>query len=129
MKKITYTILVLGFTVFLAACGKEKSVEPVLTPTPVVSTATATPQPTAKTTPTVSPTSTPVPIVTNTPIPTVTPEPTATPLPTATPTPKPSVTLTMAGDILLHTKIHTYSKQADGSYNYDAVFAHLTDEI
>ena len=137
MKKITYTILVLGFTVFLAACGKEKSVEPVLTPTPVVSTATATPEPTAKTTPTVSPTSTPVPIVTNTPIPTVTPEPTVTatptvtptPLPTATPTPKPSVTLTMAGDILLHTKIHTYSKQADGSYNYDAVFAHLTDEI
>jgi len=30
---------------------------------------------------------------------------------------------------LLHTRIHEYSKQADGSYNYDAIFANLAEEI
>ena len=118
MKKITYAILLLGFAVFLSACGQKKTVEPVLSPTPAIGvTVVPTKEPTAM--PTLTPTATP------------TPEPTATntPIPTATPTPKPSVTLTMAGDILLHTKIHTYSKQEDGSYNYDAVFANLAEEI
>ena len=30
---------------------------------------------------------------------------------------------------MLHTRIHEYSKQADGSYNYDAIFANLAEEI
>ena len=62
---------------------------------------------------------------------TVTPVPTNTPMPTETPTPspKPSVNLIMGGDILLHTVIHTYSKQEDDSYNYDAIFTNLTDKI
>lgn len=127
MKKLIETILLLGFTVFLSACGQKTSVEPVLTPTPMsqVSSAvspteaivlTATPLPTEALTPTVtsSPTESPV--------------PTAVPT-TSTPTPKPSVTLVMAGDILLHTRIHEYSKQADGSYNYDTIFANLAEEI
>lgn len=50
-------------------------------------------------------------------------------LPSPTPTPKPSVTLAMVGDILLHTRIHEYSRQEDGSYNYDTIFEHLTGEI
>lgn len=73
--------------------------------------------------PTAIPTSTPTP--TNTP----TPTPTPTNTPTPTPTPKPSVTLAMVGDILLHDRIHTYSVQEDGSYNYDSIFANLSDEI
>ena len=72
-----------------------------------------------------SPTPTPLPTSTPTPTPTVTPTPTNTP----TPTPKPSVTLVMAGDILLHTRIEEYSVQEDGTYNFDAVFANLTEEI
>ena len=71
------------------------------------------------------PTSTPTPEPTTTPTPTLTP----TPTPTPTPIPKPSVTLTMVGDILLHTRIHEYSVQKDGSYNYDAIFANLTEKI
>ena len=64
-------------------------------------------------------------------LPTSTPTPTSTPVPTAppTPTPKPSVTLTMVGDILLHTRIHEWSVQEDGCYNYDAIFANLAEEI
>ena len=30
---------------------------------------------------------------------------------------------------MLHTRIHEYSVQEDGSYNYDAIFANLTEEI
>lgn len=125
MKKITYTILLLGFAVFLSACGQKKTVEPVLTPTPVAGvTVVPTKEPTA--TPTLTPTATPLPTPTATP----SPEPTK-PLCTSSPTPtqQPAVTLTMAGDILLHTKIHTYSKQEDGCYNYDAIFANLTGKI
>ena len=72
-------------------------------------------------------TATGTPVPTDTPIPTNTPVPTCTPIPT--PTPKPSVTLTMAGDILLHTRIHDCSVQEDGSYNYDAIFSNLQEEI
>lgn len=128
MRKITYTILLLGFTFFLSGCGQKESVEPVLTPTPVAGVTVVPKQeptivPTVLPTATFTPTPEPEPTVTLTP----TPKPTATSTPT--PTPKPSVTLTMVGDILLHTKIHTYSKQEDGSYNYDTIFANLTEEI
>lgn len=50
-------------------------------------------------------------------------------LPSPTPTTKPSVTLAMVGDILLHTRIHEYSRQEDESYNYDTIFEHLMGEI
>ena len=134
MKKLIETILLLGFTVFLSACGQKTSVEPVLTPTPMIQASsavspteaivlTSAPLPTEAPTPTVTSTAT------CTPVPTAVPTATCTPVPTATPTPKPSVTLVMAGDILLHTRIHEYSKQADGSYNYDAIFANLAEEI
>ncbi len=78
-----------------------------------------------------TPIPTPMPTVSNTPAPEPTETPTVTPAPTSTPTPtpKPSVTLTMVGDILLHTRIHDYSVQEDGIYNYDAIFANLTEEI
>ena len=70
-------------------------------------------------------TQTPTVMLTNTP----TPIPTLTNTPTPTPTPRPSVTLAMVGDILLHDRIHTYSVQEDGSYNYDAIFANLQEKI
>lgn len=99
-------------------CGQGEKSEPVFT-------ATHTPVPTGILTPTnipaVTATNTPTPTVTNTPVPTSTPTP--------TPTPKPSVTLTMVGDILLHTRIHEHSVQEDGTYNYDAIFANLQEEI
>ncbi len=74
---------------------------------------------------------TPCPALTNTPtpVPTLTSTPTPTLTSTPTPTPKPAVTLTMVGDILLHTRIHDYSMQEDGTYNYDAVFSNLTEEL
>ena len=34
----------------------------------------------------------------------------------------------MIGDILLHTRIEDYSLQADGSYNFDAIFANTLEE-
>ena len=134
MKKLIETILLLGFTVFLSACGQKTSVEPVLSPTPMlqVSVAVSPTEAIALTSaplPTEAPTPTVISTATCTPVPTAVPTATCTPVPTATPTPKPSVTLVMAGDILLHTRIHEYSKQADGSYNYDAIFANLAEEI
>ena len=77
--------------------------------------------------PVTAPTETVTPTVTT--APTATPVPTQTPTPTPTPTPKPSVTLTMVGDILLHDRIHEYCLQKDGGYNYDAIFANLTEQI
>ena len=134
MKKLIYTILLLGFTVFLSACGQKTSVEPVLSQTPTLQVSVAvSPTEAIALTSAPLPTEAPTPIVTSTatctPVPTAVPTATCTPVPTATPTPKPSVTLVMAGDILLHTRIHEYSKQADGSYNYDAIFANLAEEI
>lgn len=43
--------------------------------------------------------------------------------------PPPSVTLVMVGDILLHTPVEESALQADGNYNFDAVFANVKDEI
>ena len=41
----------------------------------------------------------------------------------------PEVTLIMVGDILLHTPVAQSALQEDGSYNYDAIFANVKDEI
>ena len=105
------------FMLMLCGCSGGKNQEQ--NPADVTLAATNTPSPTATCTPTNTPT----------PTPTNTPTPTPTNTPTPTPTPKPSVTLTMVGDILLHTRIHDYSVQEDGSYNYDAIFSNLAEEI
>ncbi|MBP3204440.1 MAG: CapA family protein [Lachnospiraceae bacterium] len=39
------------------------------------------------------------------------------------------LTLLMVGDILLHTPVEESALQADGTYNFDAIFAHTTDTI
>lgn len=41
----------------------------------------------------------------------------------------PEVTLVMVGDILLHTPVAQSGMQEDGTYNFDAVFANVKDEI
>lgn len=94
---------------------------PTLTPTSVLELVTA--MPTLSNTP--APATDPV--LTATPTPTSKPTPMNTPIPT--PTPKPSVTLVMVGDILLHTRIHAYNVQEDGTYNYDAIFENLKEKI
>ena len=58
------------------------------------------------------------------------PTPTPTPEPTPTPTPEPEeITLVMVGDILLHTPVEEAARQEDGSYQFDAVFANVKEEI
>lgn len=42
---------------------------------------------------------------------------------------EPKVTICMVGDILLHTSLEESAHQADGSYNYDALFANVKDDI
>ena len=135
MKKKRKTIMWNIFFVLLLwnGCGQAKQNQLEITyPTPSV-TMPVTIAPTVTPTPTVTlaPIFTPTPEPTATCTPTCTPTSTCTPVPTCTPTPtkKPSVTLTMVGDILLHDRIHKYSKQEDGSYNYDTIFASLTEEI
>ena len=39
------------------------------------------------------------------------------------------ITLVMVGDVLLHTPVEESSLQEDGSYNYDALFAHTRETI
>ena len=39
------------------------------------------------------------------------------------------ITIVMAGDMLLHTPVEQASLQADGSYNYDAIFANVASDI
>ncbi len=78
---------------------------------------------------TLTPTSKVIVTITATPTATPTVTPTVTPIPTPTPTPKPSVTLTMVGDILLHTRILKYSLQEDDTYNFDAIFEHIEEQI
>lgn len=41
----------------------------------------------------------------------------------------PKVSLVMVGDILLHTPVAESGMQEDGSYNFDALFANVKDEI
>ena len=51
------------------------------------------------------------------------PSPEAAPEPTPEPTPEPSVvTLTLAGDIVMHTPLNAEVLQADGSYDYALLF-------
>ena len=46
-----------------------------------------------------------------------------------TPSPTPSVTLTMVGDILLHTKILNYSMQSDNTYDFNVIFENIRHKI
>jgi poly-gamma-glutamate synthesis protein (capsule biosynthesis protein) len=41
----------------------------------------------------------------------------------------PAVSIVMVGDILLHTPVAEAGVQEDGSYNFDAIFANMTEEI
>lgn len=73
---------------------------------------------------------TPAPTLVPTPEPTPEPTPVPTPEPTPTPTPEPTeISLIMVGDMLLHTPVENAAKQEDGSYNFDAIFANMKDEI
>ena len=40
-----------------------------------------------------------------------------------------TISLLMVGDILLHTPVEEAAKQEDGSYNFDAIFANVQEEI
>lgn len=42
---------------------------------------------------------------------------------------EPEITIVMVGDILLHTPVAKSGVQADGSYDFDALFANVKDEI
>lgn len=42
---------------------------------------------------------------------------------------RPEITLVMVGDILLHTPVAESALREDGTYNFDAVFANVRDEI
>lgn len=46
----------------------------------------------------------------------------------AEPTPS-TISLLMVGDILLHTPVEEAAKQEDGSYNFDAIFANVQEEV
>ena len=50
---------------------------------------------------------------------------------TTEPVPSPPATLSliMVGDILLHDPVEAAALQEDGSYNYEAIFAHMTEDI
>ena len=131
MRKHCFRLLCCVFVVIaLGACGqKEDSKQNNRVPTESHETEDMVPTDLPAAQPTL--TTKPVPEATLTPTPTSTPTPTNTPTPTLTPTPtpKPSVTLTMVGDILLHTRIHEYSRQEDGTYNFDAIFANTAEQI
>lgn len=62
--------------------------------------------------------------------PTPEPPPIPTPEPIPTPTPEPAeITLVMVGDILLHTPVEKAAMQEDGSYQFDAIFAGVKEDI
>ncbi len=104
------------FLMFMMGCGQKNSSVEMDMP---VKSFTETQAPVC----TLNPTNTPIPTATGTPI------PTNTLTPTPSPTPKSSVTLAMVGDILLHTRIHEFSLQENATYNYDAIFSNLREEI
>lgn len=63
-------------------------------------------------------------------VPEVVPEPALEPVPEVVPEPDLSrINIIMVGDILLHTPVEESAMQEDGSYNYDAIFANVRDEI
>lgn len=45
------------------------------------------------------------------------------------PSPPATLSLIMVGDILLHDPVEAAALQEDGSYNYEAIFAHMTEGI
>ena len=45
------------------------------------------------------------------------------------PSPPATLSLIMVGDILLHDPVEAAALQEDGSYNYEAIFAHMTEDI
>lgn len=40
-----------------------------------------------------------------------------------------TLSILMVGDILLHDPVEVAARQEDGSYNYEAIFAHMTEDI
>ncbi len=104
-------------------------------------TPTSTPTPTFTPTPTYTPTPTSNPLEGSTgspsgqgiamPTPTDTPTPTSNPLEgsTGSPSEQGIATITMTGDILMHTRVEKDCKQADGSYDYRSIFANTKDYI
>ncbi len=50
-------------------------------------------------------------------------------LPTSEPPSAPEMTLIMVGDILLHNPVEKSALQEDGTYDFDAIFAHTRDAI
>lgn len=112
-RKVQGLGVLLGCVLFLGGCGglfdvqstsQEDDARPIVTPTAVV---------------TVEPSATPAP--------TPTPEP--TPVPTPSPTPVPEITVSMVGDILQHTPLADSGKKEDGTYDFSAVFANMSEEI
>ena len=45
------------------------------------------------------------------------------------PSPPATLSLIMVGDILLHDPVEAAALQEDGSYNYEAIFTHMTEDI
>lgn len=48
---------------------------------------------------------------------------------TQSPAPTPEYKIIMVGDVLLHTPVEESCRQADGSYDYDSLFAHTKETI
>ncbi len=123
-QKTNYLIPALLLAILLGGCTKAENIAPGDGPkstASVTEAAVKTPDPTDTATPTATLSPTP----TKTPVPTDTPTPSATP----SPTPLPELTITMAGDILLHTGIENDCLQADGTYDYRSIFANTKDFI
>jgi len=49
--------------------------------------------------------------------------------PEVVPVVPPTITLTMVGDILLHTPVEECAKRPEGGYHFDAIFANVKEEI
>ena len=45
------------------------------------------------------------------------------------PSPPATFSIIMVGDILLHDPVEAAALQEDGSYNYEAIFTHMTEDI
>lgn len=62
------------------------------------------------------------------------PEPTAEPTPTPTPEPTPEptptvITLTLAGDIVMHTPLNAEAQTPDGGYDYTPLFEDVANDV
>lgn len=123
-RRIVFTLIAMGMCLMLQGCSskdsgkseqamKEMASANSSAKTDVASVQNATPNQAVDS----EPTTTPIP----------TPEPTTTPEPT--PTPVPSVSLTMVGDMLMHTPVEESALQEDGTYDFSAIFAETTELI